>query len=163
MNDSDRKQLVAAKQRKPQYDELLRKWAKKKPKSLDLAMQDAHEEVFSDTDCLSCANCCKTTSPIFRDIDIERLSKKLRVKPSDLIAKYLHLDSDGDYVLNSSPCAFLGADNYCSVYDARPTACREYPHTDRKNFYQLSRITSNNLLICPAVSRIIDKIPFNLK
>jgi uncharacterized protein len=33
----------------------------KKPKDLDDHFHSAHEDVFSEFDCLSCANCCKTT------------------------------------------------------------------------------------------------------
>ena len=105
-----------------------------KPKQLDDKIHQLHDEVFENIDCLTCANCCKTTSPIFYNKDVERLAKHLRMKPGDFIEKYLRIDEDKDYVLKQSPCAFLGADNYSSVYDARPTACREYPHTDRKKW-----------------------------
>ncbi|MES2629403.1 MAG: YkgJ family cysteine cluster protein, partial [Bacteroidota bacterium] len=76
----------------------------------------------------------------------------------DFISKHLHLDSDGDYVLNSSPCLFLGDDNYCSVYDARPNACREYPHTDRKNFHQITKLTFTNTQMCPAAAKVVEKL-----
>jgi hypothetical protein len=42
-------------------------------------------------------------------------------------------------------------DNYCMVYESRPKACREYPHTDRKKFAQLLSLTEKNLDTCPAV------------
>jgi len=70
------------------------------PKDLDEQFHDLHDEVFQETDCLECANCCKTTSPIFRDVDIDRLARHLGVKPGRLIDEHLHLDKDGDYVLN---------------------------------------------------------------
>lgn len=132
-----------------------RKWMKKqKPKSLDEWFIQQHEAVFKHIDCLECANCCKTTSPIFRDVDINRLSKHLKMKPGKFIANYLWLDGDGDYVLKSAPCPFLGSDNYCSVYEHRPQACKEYPHTNRKKMYQLLNLAEKNALICPAVSQI---------
>jgi Fe-S-cluster containining protein len=137
---------------------LFQKLKKHKPVNLDKVMQGLHEEVFAETDCLSCANCCKTTSPIFYMKDIERLAKYFRISPLKFIDKYLHIDEDNDYVLNSSPCTFLGADNYCSVYDSRPTACREYPHTDRKRFHQILDLTLKNTLICPAVYNIVEKL-----
>ena len=106
-------------------------------------------------DCLSCANCCKTTSPIFRDADIRRISKHLRIKEGKFISDFLRMDEEQDYVLKSSPCSFLDNDNSCSIYDVRPLACREYPHTDRKNMFQVLEITAENSLICPAVARIV--------
>lgn len=129
-----------------------------KPKELDDVMQDLHREAFEETDCLQCANCCKTTSPIFYQKDIERIAKHLRMKSSDFIDKYLHIDEDKDYVLNIAPCPFLDSDNYCSVYDSRPTACREYPHTNRKRFYQILDLTLKNTAICPAVFGIVEKL-----
>lgn len=96
--------------------------------------------------------------PIFRDSDIRRIAKHLRMKEFHFVDTYLRLDSDQDYVLKESPCAFLNSDNGCSIYDKRPLACREYPHTHRKNMFQILDITQRNALICPAVASIMDKI-----
>ncbi|MCP9235723.1 YkgJ family cysteine cluster protein [Lewinella sp. JB7] len=128
------------------------------PADLDRQFHELHDESFAEIDCLDCANCCKTTSPIFRDIDIDRLARHLGIRPADLVERYLHLDGEGDYVLNSAPCPFLGPDNYCSVYAARPRACREYPHTDRKNMLQILPLTLRNTLVCPAVARILRRL-----
>lgn len=127
-------------------------------KDLDRLFHDRHEEIFEEVDCLKCANCCKTTSPIFRDVDIDRISSHLGIRPSELTEKHLHIDEDGDWVLNSSPCLFLDADNYCKIYDVRPKACREYPHTDRKNMTQILDLTYRNTLVCPAVAEITERI-----
>ncbi len=137
---------------------LKQKLTKVKPKLLDEAFHQEHSEVFEEVDCLECANCCKTTSPIFRDVDIERLSSHLGMKSSDFVEKYLHLDDEQDYVLNSSPCPFLGEDLYCSVYESRPRACREYPHTDRKNMHQILGLTLKNTKVCPAVGEIMGRL-----
>lgn len=125
---------------------------------LDDMFHNAHDEVFSKIDCLTCANCCKTTSPIFYQTDIERVAKALRMKPGDFIEMYLRVDEDNDYVLRSAPCPFLGPDNYCSVYDSRPKACREYPHTDRKKMSQVLDLAYRNTLVCPAVLEIVERI-----
>ncbi len=130
----------------------------KKIKKLDEAFHPVHDDVFDEVDCLKCGNCCKTTSPIFTDIDIDRIAKHLRIRPAQLVKEHLHLDSDGDYVLNSSPCTFLGSDNYCSIYDFRPKACREYPHTDRKNIAGILPLTLENTKVCPAVFEIVEQL-----
>ena len=129
-----------------------------KKKDIDDIFHELHDEVFERTDCLLCANCCKTTSPIFRDVDIDRISKHLGIRPSELMEKYLHMDEDGDYVLNSSPCVFLDDQNYCSIYDVRPRACRDYPHTDRKNMAQILDLTYRNTLVCTAVAEIVERM-----
>ena len=131
---------------------------KKKPRDLDAQVHTLHAKTFARIDCLDCANCCATTSPIFRDIDIKRLSKHLKMKENVFISTYLKMDEESDYVLQKSPCSFLGNDNKCSVYEHRPLACREYPHTDRKNMIQILGITEKNTLICPAVATIFEEL-----
>lgn len=131
---------------------------KSKPKQLDEFFEELHDETFKETDCLSCANCCKTISPIFTQRDIERLAQHFKVRPATFVERYLHIDEEQDYVLNSSPCPFLGADNYCSVYDYRPIACREYPHTNRKKMIQILDLTLKNTYTCPAVFTIVEQL-----
>lgn len=136
----------------------LNKLKRKPPKNLDYIMQELHEETFNEIECLTCANCCKTTGPLFTNKDIERIAKHLKQKPSEFIATYLRVDEDNDYVLQNVPCAFLGSDNYCLIYDVRPKACREYPHTDRRKFQQIANITLKNTFICPAVYSVLEKL-----
>ena len=125
---------------------------------LDKAIQSLHDEVFENTDCLACANCCKTTSPMFTDKDIIKIAKYLRLKPSVFFDKYLRTDEDKDYVLKSLPCTFLLNDNSCSIYKVRPKACREFPHTNRRKQTQLLKLTEKNVEVCPAVYEIIEKL-----
>jgi len=132
---------------------------KLKGKKLDEAFHSEHEKAFREIDCLSCANCCKTTSPVFRDVDIKRIAKGLKTSEKQFIMSYLHMDEDDDYVLNSAPCTFLDLEtNKCTIYDLRPLACREYPHTNRKNMHQILALTQKNLDVCPAVVMIVGAI-----
>ena len=132
------------------------KLKKKPPKQLDYIMQELHGAEFKKTNCLNCANCCKTTGPLFTIADIERISKHFRQKPQQFIEQYLRIDEDNDYVLQSVPCTFLDAENYCMIYDVRPKACREFPHTDRQKFQQISSLTLQNVAICPAAYNIVE-------
>lgn len=133
------------------------------PRRVDDMFHEMHDTVFKEIDCLKCANCCKTTSPLFRDKDVERLAKHLRMKEQQFIERYLVVDADGDFVFPKVPCPFLMEDNYCSVYEYRPNACREYPHTDRKRVQQVLDLTVKNSEICPAVADIFQKIFIKLK
>lgn len=155
MKENDQSSLDSAKLAIHATKKVFRKMKQAKPNDLDQKFHKGHEAEFKKMDCLSCANCCKTTSPIFRDADIRRISKHLRIKEGKFISDYLKMDEEQDYVLKSSPCSFLEKDNSCSIYDVRPLACREYPHTDRKNMFQVLEITAENSLICPAVARIV--------
>ena len=135
----------------------------KPPKNLDYVMEELHDNEFKRTDCLACANCCKTTGPLFTDKDIERVSKYFKLRPQQFINQYLRIDEDNYYVLQAVPCSFLGADNYCSIYDVRPKACREFPHTERKKFQQISNLTLKNVAICPAAFNIVEDMKKRIK
>lgn len=147
-----------AKEKHAENKKYFAKLRKKPPKQIDYIMQELHEEEFERTDCLHCANCCKTTGPLFTNADVERIAKHLRQKPQQFIAKYLRVDEDNDYVLQQVPCSFLGTDNYCSIYEVRPKACREFPHTNRKKFHQISNLTLKNVAICPAAFNIVEEM-----
>ena len=144
--------------KRKENDKFFKRLRNLKPKFLDSLIHPLHNEVFECADCLKCANCCKTTGPLFTDRDISRISKYLRIKPSEFTDKYLKIDEDRDYVLKSLPCSFLGEDNHCSIYEFRPKACREFPHTDRIKQYQLLKITQKNLEVCPAVFDLVSKL-----
>ncbi|MDR5590932.1 YkgJ family cysteine cluster protein [Christiangramia sp. SM2212] len=152
-----------AKDKKKENRKFFSKLKKRPPKDLDSLMVELHEDEFSRTDCLTCANCCKTTGPLFTQKDIERIAKHFRMKPGEFIDQYLRMDEENDYVLQQVPCPFLGADNYCSVYDKRPKACREYPHTDRKDFHKISTITIRNTAVCPAAFNIVEEMKRRIK
>lgn len=127
-------------------------------KNLDNEVASLHREVFSEINCLTCANCCKTTGPLFTRKDIERISKHMSMTAADFETSYLEVDEDEDHVLQVLPCPFLGTDNYCSIYEVRPKACREYPHTDRRKQKQIWKLHEKNLEICPAVQQIFEKL-----
>jgi uncharacterized protein len=134
------------------------KLRKIKPHDLDVKFEALHTEAFKKIDCLECANCCKTTGPLFTQRDINMLSKHLKLPPQTFIDTYLRVDEDNDYVLKAVPCPFLGSDNYCSVYDYRPNACREYPHTNQRKMHTIFNETLNNASICPAVFHIVERL-----
>jgi Fe-S-cluster containining protein len=136
---------------------------KRTPKNLDYVMQKLHQAEFAKTDCLDCANCCKTSSPIFMDKDIQRISKHLRMRVADFISTYLERDVDDFMVLKTAPCSFLDlSDNSCTIYDVRPKACAEYPHTDRRKFIQITDLTIANTAICPATYNIVEALKKSL-
>ena len=134
------------------------KLKKKTPKNLDYVMQGLHDNEFKKTNCLACANCCKTTGPLFTLADIERIAKHLKQKPQQFIEQNLRIDEDNDYVLQNLRCNCLDSDNTCFIYEVRPKACREFPHTDRKKFNQITDLTLKNIAICPATYNIVEEM-----
>jgi Fe-S-cluster containining protein len=154
-------------------DALLKNWEKKSSERQKLYKQflaradknkvirelpTLHEEAFERVDCLACANCCKHYSPRFKTPDIKRISKALSMKESVFIETYLKIDEEGDYVLKSKPCPFLGQDNFCSIYDDRPSDCRRFPYTDEDVFIKRPQLTLKNTSFCPAAYFVIEKL-----
>ena len=130
----------------------------KPPRHLDAIMEEVHDAEFEKTDCLTCGNCCKTTPAWVTDKDVSRLAKHFRIKEQKFIETYLEVDVDNEFILKTVPCIFLGHDNECSIYDVRPKACREFPHTNRKKFYKISETNLQNVAICPAAFNIVEEI-----
>lgn len=131
---------------------------RKRLEKMDLEVHALHDKWSGRIDCLTCGNCCRSLGPRITDKDVERLAKALRMKPAAVVQQYLRVDEDGDMVFQSMPCPFLGADNYCSVYESRPKACREYPHTDRKKFYQIYKLSVKNAETCPIVYEVLNEL-----
>ncbi|MBC7535950.1 MAG: YkgJ family cysteine cluster protein [Ferruginibacter sp.] len=117
-----------------------------------------HEEAFSKINCLDCAACCKNYSPRFKTPDLKRIAKHLKMKEGDFIEKYLVLDSEGDYVVKSKPCPFLADDNYCSIYEVRPSDCARFPYTDEDVILKRQPLTLKNSTFCPIVYFVLEKL-----
>ena len=115
-------------------------------------------EVFEEMDCLDCANCCKSIPPILSGRDIKRISKHLGMTRLQFENKYVITDEDGDVVMNTSPCPFLAEDNRCQIYDVRPSACRQYPHSGDGQFFQNLSLHKRNVKYCPALFEITKRL-----
>ena len=144
-----------SKERQKLYKQFLHRASKNKVLGL---LPDLHEEAFSNIDCLQCANCCKSFSPRFKTPDVKRISKLLGLKESQFIETYLRVDEEGDYVLQTIPCPFLGADNYCSIYEDRPSDCRRFPYTDEDVILKRQPLTLKNSSFCPATYYVLERL-----
>ena len=137
------------------YKDLLRRADKNKVLKL---LPDLSEEAYEKVDCLQCAACCKNYSPRFKTPDIKRISKVLGLKEGVFIEKYLTLDEEGDYVVNTKPCPFLGSDNYCSIYEDRPSDCKRFPYSDEDVILKRPQLTLKNSTFCPITFYVLESL-----
>ena len=156
--------LVNWEKKSAERQKIYKQFLQSVPKNEVLKRQGVfHEEAFDKVDCLSCANCCKGYSPRFKTPDIKRISKLLGMKEGVFIEKYLQEDQEGDFVLQRTPCAFLGEDNYCSIYEDRPSDCRRFPYTDEDVLVKRVPLTLKNTSFCPityvVIERLMEAIP----
>ncbi len=117
-----------------------------------------NDEAFNNVNCLDCAACCKNYSPRFKTPDLKRIAKHLKLKEGEFIERYLVLDNEGDYVVKSKPCPFLGIDNYCSIYEVRPSDCARFPYTDEDIILKRQALTLKNSSFCPIVYFVLEKL-----
>lgn len=143
---------------KKRHKKFVAKLKRQKEKSLNEMGDQLHETVFSELDCLDCANCCTSIPPIVNKTDTNRIAKHLGMKLSEFQDEYLTQDEDGDTVMNTSPCRFLLENNHCMIYEFRPKACREYPHTDAFEFAKNLPLHAINARYCPAVFHILERM-----
>ncbi len=158
MVDNFDKLKAKAAGRKKQFMSVVEKINKMKGHDVDRLFHKLHVKEFRETDCTDCANCCKSLGPRLTNKDVDKLSAFLKVRTSDFFDKYVSVDEDNDLVFKSMPCPFLREDNYCTVYTSRPRACRDYPHTDRKNINGIIKTCLRNTECCPVVYNIFEKL-----
>ena len=82
----------------------------------------------------------------------------LGMKEGDFKDTYLRTDDDGDNVLKEMPCAFLGADNYCTIYDMRPSDCARFPYMDDDFMLKRQPLALKNISFCPITYYVIEKL-----
>ncbi len=138
--------------------DIVKRLKRKKGKQLDQLADEVHNEVFSKIDCLDCAGCCSGIPPIVTKADVTRISKTFGMKPAEFEAQYLTVDEDGDTVMNTTPCPFLLEDRKCMIYDIRPKACRQFPHTNDLDFSKNMKLHAMNATICPGVFHILRRL-----
>jgi len=126
-------------------------------------LEEVHEEVFSEFDCLACASCCKNSSPVFTRADISRIAGHIGMKPGEMETRFLVSDKDGDFIPSSKPCPFLEKDNTCQVYEVRPKSCRGFPHTDNRSVWERHAFMAGNAAACPAAFSIVERFRTSAK
>ena len=126
-------------------------------------LPELHGQAFEKVNCLNCAACCKNYSPRFKTPDVKRISRHLGMKESQFIETYLRVDEDGDFVVKSSPCPFLGSDNFCSIYEVRPSDCARFPYTDEDVLIKRQQLTLKNASFCPITFFVLDGLMERMK
>jgi Fe-S-cluster containining protein len=138
----------------------LTKTENKPPKDLDIISEQVDKEVWKDTNCLGCANCCKVMSPTYTFQDIKRISAHFNMRMKDFKEKWLEFDKkEGDWMNKSRPCQFLDLKtNMCSIYDIRPDDCAQFPHLTKKSMKDYMHVHRQNIEYCPATYKWVEKL-----
>ena len=100
----------------------------------ELKFRRVAEEIEAQIDCRSCANCCKVAETDVTERDMARLSRYLGIVTAR-IRRAVHDDigvREKEPILRrrDSGCIFLDG-NDCTIYEARPDTCGDFPHLVR--------------------------------
>lgn len=138
----------------------LTKLEKNPPKEIHKLIDKVDKEVWLETDCLSCGNCCKQMTPTFSVKDIKRISNHFEMTPNEFKEKWLRYDKkDGDWQNKKQPCQFLDlTDNKCSIYPIRPADCAGFPHLTKKKMVDYIHVHKQNIQYCPATYKMVEKM-----
>ncbi len=131
-----------------------------KPRGLDKIALETDKEVWKETDCLACANCCKTMTPTFTPQDIKRISAHFNQTPEAFKEKWLYKErGSGDWMNKKQPCQFLDLKtNKCNIYEIRPADCAGFPHHTKKQFTEWVHVYKQNVEYCPATFKLVEKM-----
>ncbi len=147
------------KKNKTVFKRFLNKLLKEQPRGLDKIAAETDKEVWKETDCLSCANCCKTMSPTYTTADIKRISAHLEMTPDAFKKKWLRKDRGGDWLNKTEPCQFLNLENnYCAIYEVRPKDCAGFPHHTKRRMVDYMHVYKQNVEYCPATYKLVEKM-----
>lgn len=138
----------------------IKQLAKKVPRRLEAVKEAKAVEVWKETQCLNCANCCKTMTPTFTPEDLTRISQHLGMTEQAFKDKWLYKEKkrNGDWMNRKQPCQFLNLeDNKCTIYEVRPIDCAGFPHFDKK-MAEYNHVHLQNIQYCPATFTLMEKI-----
>jgi hypothetical protein len=128
-------------------------------RGLQRAAGEADKAAWQRTDCLDCANCCKTMSPTYTRKDIQRISAHLGMTEKAFREKWLYKDKTGDWMNVKQPCQFLDpGTNLCKVYAVRPSDCAGFPHHNKKLGPDYMHVFKQNVGYCPATYRMVEEL-----
>ncbi|MBS1665668.1 MAG: YkgJ family cysteine cluster protein [Bacteroidetes bacterium] len=132
---------------------------KRYPKGVKLHQVEADIKAWERTDCLDCANCCKTMSPTYTKEDIRRISKHLNMSEKAFREKWLYKDRTGDWMNVKQPCQFLDLKtNMCDIYAVRPRDCAGFPHHKKAMGADYMHMYKQNIEFCPATYRLVEGV-----
>lgn len=128
------------------------------PEGFSKLVKEEDTKMWAETDCTTCANCCKTMTPTYSKADIKRISAYFGMSEKEFFDTYLTKDeANGDVINKGTPCPFL-KDNKCSIYKIRPKDCADFPHHFRRPFDAFNDTYIQNIGRCPATFRLVERL-----
>jgi hypothetical protein len=129
----------------------------------DALFHELYREVSAAIDCTACGNCCVEQWPLLQKRDVRRLATAMGMAAEDFERTYLRTDEEEHALVFAQRPWPLLADRKCSRYEARPDACRSYPHLYKKDMVGRLWGVVGNAEVCPIVFEVLERLAVALE
>ena len=117
------------------------------------------DEIAEQVECRACANCCRVATTTITDRDVTSLARFLGMKREQFLRDYTTMSEEEGRILKRTDagCIFLSG-NDCTVYEARPQTCEDFPHLVHGAGSFLSRMWAmpDRATYCPIVYNALE-------
>jgi Fe-S-cluster containining protein len=119
-------------------------------------------EVERVIDCRECANCCREMTVEVDRAEVAAIASHLGTSSNEVLRLYTEPDPDGPALrllkTGRDGCVFLD-NKLCLIYEARPQACRDFPHASTAKRTLGGRMASvcEHATICPILFNALEE------
>ncbi len=129
---------------------------------IDERVQRLNKAVEVSIDCTACGNCCKSFMISIEKEELDNVANFLQTPVETIKEKYIEESEGGAMLISAIPCHFLGGTK-CTVYEARFSVCREFPHLHQPDFICRLFNVMQHYSICPIVFNVVETLKDELK
>jgi uncharacterized protein len=144
-------------EKEEENDHFLRSLRNRDSIELDTLAHKLNEQVSVAIDCTICGNCCRSLVINVANEEVEPLAAYLKLSKEATKEKYIEESLAGNCFINTIPCHFL-ADNKCTIYEARFTECRDFPHLHKPGFKARLSGTLMHYGRCPIIYNVVESM-----
>jgi len=124
---------------------------------LDELVHRINAEVCAQIDCAECRNCCRTLTVGLSEADSARIALRLGLGVVEFLQRYTTEDDEGRTRLSEVPCVFLDGSR-CTLGEAAPEQCRDYPHLHKPDFRSRGLSVLVNAEHCLIVFNVLERL-----
>lgn len=119
------------------------------------------EDVEMAIDCTLCANCCRVATVKLREREVDSLARFIGASRREFLRDYTEQSEEEGLILKRTEkgCVFLEG-TLCTVYEARPMTCQDFPHFVRGEGSLVSRMWEmpDRATYCPIAYNTLEAI-----
>jgi Fe-S-cluster containining protein len=124
---------------------------------LEAMVHEMNNTVSAGIDCTACGNCCKTLVINVTQEEVGKLAEHMHMSEVETRENYIEESLAGNCFINTMPCHFL-ADDKCTIYEARFTECRDFPHLHKPGFKARLAGTLMHYGRCPIIYNVVEEM-----